>query len=92
MASQFDYIFDSAFDSMGNQNEKSIGEMLLDCIQTGNLEAFRDVLASQIMQSNKVLLAKKSGLGRQTLYDLVTKKDFNPALGTVAAVMRGLSK
>jgi DNA-binding phage protein len=77
----------------GIQDPSLVGKTLLECIQAGDLNAFRDILTSHIMRSNKVLLAKKSGLGRQTLYDLIDpKRDFNPALATVAAVMRGLAK
>ena len=75
------------------QDSKLVGQTLLECIHMGDLDAFRDILTSHIMRSNKVLLAKKSGLGRQTLYDLIDpKRDFNPALATVAAVIRGLAK
>lgn len=43
------------------------------------------------MNSSKVSLAKKSGLSRQTLYDLMDRnRAFNPELATVAAIIRGL--
>lgn len=72
---------------------KQIIESLLKCVQTGDLNLFRDVLASQIMASNKLRLAEKTGLGRQTLYDLIDpERNFNPALATVSAVIRGLKE
>jgi len=75
------------------QDSKLVSETLLECIRTGDLDSFREVLASHIMNANKVLLAKKSGLGRQTLYDLIDpKNNFNPALSTVSAIIRGLTK
>ncbi len=70
-----------------------MSETLLECIRTGDVDSFRDVLASHITSSNKLRLAKKTGLGRQTLYDILDPaKNFNPALSTVAAIFRGLSE
>jgi DNA-binding phage protein len=67
-------------------------EVLLDCIRTGDSDAFREVLASHILTANKVELAKKAGLGRRTLYDLLDpKKKFNPELSTISAVIRALA-
>ena len=74
-------------------NSKLVSETLLECVQSGDLDSFRDVLATHIMSSNKVHLAKKSGLGRQTLYDLVDpKRNFDPALSTLSAIIRGLAQ
>ncbi len=69
-----------------------VAETLLDCIRSGDLEAFREVLMSHLMTVNKVAIAKKAGIGRRTLYDLIDpKKDFNPELSTVSAVIRALA-
>jgi hypothetical protein len=44
------------------------------------------------MTANRAALAKKAGLGRRTLYDILDpKKKFNPALSTVSAVIRALA-
>ncbi len=75
------------------KNSKLVSETLLECVRTGDLDSFRDVLATHIMSSNKVHLAKRSGLGRQTLYDLIDpKRNFDPALSTVSAIVRGLAE
>lgn len=74
------------------KNSKIVSDALLECIRIGDLDAFRDVLISYMQTANKVELAKKSGIGRRTLYDLInTDKEFNPELNTVAALIRALA-
>ena len=69
-----------------------VAETLLECIKTGDLDSFRDVLIAHLMTVNKVAIAKKAGIGRRTLYDLIDpKKEFNPELSTVSAVIRALA-
>ncbi|MEO5970629.1 MAG: hypothetical protein ABIQ95_11935 [Bdellovibrionia bacterium] len=80
------------FASAELKDSKLVSETLLECIRTGDLDSFRDVLASYLMSANKVQLAKKAGLGRRTLYDILDpKKKFNPELSTVSAVIRALA-
>ena len=79
--------------SSNSNNSKLVSETLLECVRTGDLNSFRTVLATHIMSSNKVHLARRSGLGRQTLYDLVDpKRNFDPALSTLSAIIRGLAE
>lgn len=67
-------------------------ETLLDCIKTGDIESFREVLMAHLMTVNKVKLAQKAGIGRRTLYDLIDpKKEFNPELSTISALMQALA-
>ena len=74
------------------KNPKLVSETLLDCIRTGDLNSFRDVLAAHLATANKARLAKKAGIGRRTLYDIMDpKKKFNPELATVSAVIRALA-
>ncbi len=80
------------FQSPELKDPKLVSETLLDCIKTGDLEAFRDVLASHLMSTNKMALAKKAGIARRTIYDILDpKKKFNPELSTVSAVIRALA-
>jgi DNA-binding phage protein len=80
------------FSSPQLKNAKLVTETLLECIKTGDLDAFRDVLTSHLMTANKMQLAKRTGLGRRTLYDIVDrKKKFNPELSTISAIIRGLA-
>jgi DNA-binding phage protein len=67
-------------------------DTLLDCIKTGDIETFREVLMAHLMTVNKVKLAQKAGIGRRTLYDLIDpKKEFNPELSTISALMQALA-
>jgi DNA-binding phage protein len=80
------------FSSPELRNSKLVSETLLECIRTGDLDSFRDVLASYLLTANKAQLAKKAGIGRRTLYDILDpKKKFNPELSTVSAVIRALA-
>lgn len=65
---------------------------MLECIKSGDVDSFRDVLVAHLMTVNKVAIAKKAGIGRRTLYDLIDpKKEFNPELSTISAVIRALA-
>ena len=80
------------FSSPQLKNPKLVSEALLECIKTGDLDAFRDVLTSFVISTNKSDLAQKAGIARRTLYDLLDpKKKFNPELSTVSAVIRALA-
>lgn len=80
------------FEAKELKDAKLVSETLLECIKTGDLDSFREVLIAHLMTVNKVDIAKKAGIGRRTLYDLMDpKKDFNPELSTVSAVIRALA-
>jgi len=80
------------FSSPELKDAKLVSETLLECIRSGDLESFREVLTAHLMTVNKVGIAKKAGIGRRTLYDLIDpKKEFNPELSTVSAVIRALA-
>ncbi len=67
-------------------------DTLLECIKTGDIETFREVLMVHLITVNKVKLAQKAGIGRRTLYDLVDpKKKFNPELSTISAIIQALA-
>ncbi len=74
------------------KNSPLVAEALLECIRSGDLDSFREVLMAHLMTVNKVDVAKRAGIGRRTLYDLIDpKKEFNPELSTVSAVIRALA-
>lgn len=80
------------FKSKELKDVKLVIETLLDCIKTGDLNSFREVLVAHLMTVNKMSLASKAGIGRRTLYDLIDpKKEFNPELSTVSAVIKALA-
>lgn len=67
-------------------------EALLECIRSGDVDAFREVLTAHLMTVNKSDIAKKAGVGRRTLYDLMdASKEFNPGLNTISAIIRALA-
>lgn len=44
------------------------------------------------MTVNKTDFAKKAGLGRRTLYALIdSKKEFNPGLSTISAIIQSIA-
>ena len=68
-------------------------EALLDCIRWGDMESFREVLAAHLETVNKADFARKTGIGRRTIYDLIDpERGFNPRLSTVAAIMEELEE
>lgn len=74
------------------KDSEVVADTLLECIKTGDLESFREVLFAHLMTVNKMALAKKAGIGRRTLYDLIDpKKEFNPELSTVSALIHALA-
>ncbi|MEK6578921.1 MAG: hypothetical protein AABZ55_06815 [Bdellovibrionota bacterium] len=80
------------FSSPRLKNPKLVSETLLECIKTGDLDTFREVLVAHLMTVNKMAVAKKAGIGRRTLYDLMDlNKKFNPELATISAVIRALA-
>ncbi len=80
------------FTSKELKNAKLVIETLLDCIRTGDIESFREVLTAHLMTVNKSAIAKRSGIGRRTLYDLMDpKREFNPELSTISAVIKSLA-
>ena len=69
-----------------------VGEILLESLRTGDLNSFRMVLASHIVSANKMQLAKKAGMSRRALYDMMDmKQKFNPELSTLSSVIRALA-
>ena len=68
-------------------NKKLIAEVLKDALFENDPETFRDVLVAYLRHAPKVKLAKETGLGRRTLYDLIENKKFDPRLSTIAALL-----
>ena len=80
------------FRSKELKDSRLVADTLLECIRTGDIESFREVLTAHLMTVNKSNIAKKFGIGRRTLYDLIDPlKSFNPELSTIAAVIKSLA-
>lgn len=73
-------------------NKKVVREALIDALMHDDLDAFRDVFLSYIRYTSKSKLSQKTGLGRQTLYDLQdSSKEFNPNFKTIGAILETLA-
>lgn len=82
----------AAFSNKDLKDHSLVAETLLECIKTGDIDSFRDVLISHLMTANKSVIAKRAGIGRRTLYDLMDpNKEFNPELSTISAVIRAIA-
>ena len=80
------------FASKELKDRELVADTLLECIKSGDLDSFRDVLVAHLATVNKLAIAKKAGIARRTLYDLLDpNKKFNPELSTVSAVIRALA-
>ena len=74
------------------KDSKVVTNALLDCIRLDDLGSFRELLTAHLMTVNKMELARKAGIGRRTIYDLIDpKKDFNPELSTIAAIIKAIA-
>lgn len=80
------------FSSKELKDSQLVINTLLDCIRSGDTESFREVLVAHLMTVNKTDFAKKAGLGRRTLYALIdSKKEFNPELSTISAIIQSIA-
>jgi DNA-binding phage protein len=68
-------------------NKKLVIETLMEALCTNDIETFRDVLIAHLRTLSKTELAKRTGLGRRTLYDLIEAKKFDPRLSTLSALL-----
>lgn len=74
------------------RNPRLIKEILVEALLNDDLETFRDVLVAHLSAQSKSKLAKETGLGRQTLYDLIKPNgEFNPTLDTLGALLKKVS-
>lgn len=72
-------------------NKKLIVEVLIESLLKNDIQTFRDVLISHIRTMSKTSLAKKTGLGRRTLYDLIENENFDPRLSTLGSLLSKLA-
>ncbi len=80
------------FKSSTLKNKKLVIDTLLECIRKDDVDSFKELLTAHLMTVNKVDLAKKSGLSRRALYDLIDpKKKFNPGLSTITKIIKAIA-
>lgn len=68
-------------------SKKLVAEVLVDSLLENDIQTFQDVLVSHLRTLSKTELAKQTGLGRRTLYDLIEGKNFDPRLSTLSALL-----
>jgi DNA-binding phage protein len=68
-------------------NKKLVIEVLVDSLLANDLETFRDVLIAHLRTLSKTDFAKKTGLGRRTIYDMLDNKKFDPRLSTISSIL-----
>ena len=74
------------------KDPKLVREVLIDALMENDLDTFQDVLIAHLRATSKSRLAVRTGLGRQTLYDLIDhKKEFNPTLSTLGALLKAIA-
>ena len=88
----FESLIPHETDTENLKNSKLVKEILVEALMEDDLETFEDVLIAHLRAVSKSNLAAKTGLGRQTLYDLLDpKKEFNPTLTTLAAILKSIA-
>lgn len=68
-------------------DKKLVIEVLVEALLTNDIETFKDALIAHLRTISKTKLARKTGLGRRTLYDLMDGKKFDPRLSTLSALL-----
>ncbi|OGB84093.1 hypothetical protein A3F66_00945 [candidate division TM6 bacterium RIFCSPHIGHO2_12_FULL_32_22] len=67
------------------QDSTKVGEALLQCLVDNDTDSFIDIL-DEYLRINRSKLAKKSGIGRSTIQEILSKKG-NPTLKTIAKIV-----
>jgi DNA-binding phage protein len=58
------------FSSKELRSPELVAERLIECIKSGDLGLFRDVLVAHLATANKLAIAKEAGIARRNLDDL----------------------
>lgn len=71
------------------KNKHYIVQALIECLQDGDAEAFKEILRSYLDVINKSKFAEKTKIPERTLYRMVSKEG-NPTLDKIARVVHAL--
>ncbi|MBI5200124.1 MAG: hypothetical protein HY925_00940 [Elusimicrobia bacterium] len=71
------------------RNPKLVFKTFMECLEEGDGEAAREVLAASLWQLNKSRLERRYGIPRRTIYNLLTRKTA-PSLDLVAKVCHAI--
>jgi len=73
-------------------DRETLKSVLMEALIDGDIDTLKDVLITQIRLQSKAELARKSKLGRQTLYDLIEgKREFNPTVKTLSSLLKAIA-
>lgn len=64
-----------------------VTKALLECVRDGDDEAFMEIFIGYIRARNRSKLAKEAGVGRQTIYDLISQ-DSDPRISTLFKLLK----
>lgn len=67
-----------------------LSEVLVKSLMEGDAEAFKEVLRAFLEANNKSRVAKKMGVSRKTLYNLVSE-DGNPTLNNITKLLKAVA-
>ncbi|MBN1114816.1 MAG: helix-turn-helix domain-containing protein [Oligoflexia bacterium] len=65
--------------------------VLMECIDEGDYESFKEILEAYLSVHNKVEIAAQMGVSRSTLYNMVSK-DGNPTIENVIKLYQVVKK
>lgn len=70
---------------------KDLLNVLMECIDTGDYESFKEILEAYLRVHNKVGIANKMGVSRSTLYNMVSKNG-NPTIENIIKLYQVVKK
>jgi DNA-binding phage protein len=66
--------------------------LLAEALIDGDIDLLKDILITLIRFQNKSELVRKTKIGRQTLYDLISgKREFNPSIKTLCTLLKTIA-
>ena len=71
-------------------SRETLSEALVACLMEGDTQAFKEVLHAFLEANNKVQIAKKMGISRKTLYNLISDQG-NPTLNNIAKLLKAVA-
>ena len=71
------------------RNKEYVLKALLQCLQDGDADAFKEILGSYLEVVNKARFAAETRIPERTLYRMVSKEG-NPTLENIARVVHAL--
>ena len=72
------------------KNKGYVAQALIQCLQDGDADAFKEILRSYLDVVNKSRFAEQTHISERTLYRMVSE-DGNPTLDHIARVVHALS-